>query len=277
MSVDEDNLSALEGKVSVHVQTRSESLGRLSPSRSESPTAACPPSPAHPVMDMVQCPDILTTDTLSSLSSFPIPHRPSAEVYASSHSHWFVRVVLLLIAFLHTQYHLSFRGCNLILASMHTIFLSLSLIPPDDLMPQTLTSTFKQLELGDHFQIFPACEVCMWIFEPSAAANTSCPDCKKLLFNVRPSTLFECISKKVPAPSPKLEVPFQSPCSLLSNMLAQPHIEQELEAWMACSRSEGTYREIMDGAVWKTMKTATGDLFLILLLKMSYALALPCL
>src|SRR5882762_4817424 len=107
---------------------------------------------------------------------------------------------------------------------MHAIFLSLSLIPPDDSMPQTLTSTFKWLELGDHFQIFPACEVCMRIFEPSAAANTSCLDCKKLLFNVRPSMLFECISKKVPAPSPKLEVPFQSLCSLLSDMLTRPHI-----------------------------------------------------
>ena len=219
-SADEYNLSALEGEVSVHVQTRSESLGRSSPPRSESPAASCPPSPVHAVVGMVPCPDDFTIDTSPLLSSFPVLHRPSAEIYASSHSQWFVRVVLLLTALLHTHFHLSFRGCKLILASMRAIFLSLSLIPPDDSMPQTLTSTFKRLELGDHFQIFPACEVCMRIFEPSTVASTLCPDCKKPLFNLCHPTLFECITKKVPAPSPKLEVPFQLSCSLLSDMLA---------------------------------------------------------
>jgi len=44
-------------------------------------------------------------------------------------------------------------------------------------------------------------------------------------------------------------------------MLAQPHIEQELEAWTTRSRTEGTYHEIMDSTVWKTMKTASGKKF----------------
>ena len=34
-----------------------------------------------------------------------------------------------------------------------------------------------------------------------------------------------------------------------------------LEAWMTRSRTEGMYHEIMDGAVWKTMKTASGKKF----------------
>lgn len=81
--------------------------------------------------------------------------------YEKAHVHWFVRVILLLVAFLHTRFHVTFCACALVLFTCCQIFIGLKLLPSDDkFMPITLTTTLKHLRLDDNFTIYVVCEVC---------------------------------------------------------------------------------------------------------------------
>ncbi|KAI0311343.1 hypothetical protein OF83DRAFT_1251718 [Amylostereum chailletii] len=101
------------------------------------------------------------------------PHPPS-DTLEAAHSLWYIRLLLVVTAFLHTEYHLPFRGCAILLFALRTIFVALSLIPQDDPMLITLTTTFKSLDMEDRFQILVACPKCLHLHASDTTTDRRC-------------------------------------------------------------------------------------------------------
>ena len=190
-----------------------------------------------------------------------LPRPPAHEAYMNSHGLWFIRAVLLLVAFLHAKHHVTFRACAILLFGLRLIFISLGLIAKDDDMPITLNTVIKRLDLQDRFTILPACSACHRIFPPIIARDSQCPDCNIALFNPKPPTLSQIIHGPS-KPSPILSVPFCPLSSLLIDFLAQPGIEDAVEEWRTDEPSPpGEYNRVMDGRVWKEIQDCNGKPF----------------
>jgi hypothetical protein len=79
----------------------------------------------------------------ASVTAQPVVSRDAAEFFepASSHNElhpqWHVRCVMLLVAFLHTRHHVSFKACGLIILCLNFIFSALPgrLIGPRPMPP----------------------------------------------------------------------------------------------------------------------------------------------
>ncbi|TDL15549.1 hypothetical protein BD410DRAFT_104683 [Rickenella mellea] len=138
---------------------------------------------------------------MSPPSDIPLidPREDATTIYAGSHEAWFVRAILMLVAFLHTRHHVSFRACNILLFCLNAIFLFLNLITIDAQMPVNLATVLKKLELGDRFVVYPICHLCHRIFRPDIPVASFCPDCDTALFKAASSCVFERIKRR-PAP-----------------------------------------------------------------------------
>jgi hypothetical protein len=190
------------------------------------------------------------------------PRRDSQDIYNDSHPLWFIRILLMLVAFLHTRYHVSFRACDILLSCLNLIFLHLDLIDVDSQIPKSLRTVIKRFDLDDRFTVYPICHICHRIFKPGIPSNAMCPDCDAALFKAISPTLFERIRGKPAPPAPPVcAAPIQVLSSLLVDFLAQPGIETAAEEWKSRVEEPGKYKDIMDGEVWRTMKCADGSLF----------------
>ncbi|KAI1781945.1 hypothetical protein LXA43DRAFT_1105051 [Ganoderma leucocontextum] len=135
-----------------------------------STNTASPPREAE--LDGVAHPSDTSAHSLfARAANLPVipPPLPPAEVYASSHKLWYIRSILLLVVFLHTHHHVTFRACNLTLSTIRSIFVTLKLIEPTDSMPSTLTTTLRRLDLIDHFHILVECSECRRLYRPELA------------------------------------------------------------------------------------------------------------
>jgi hypothetical protein len=180
---------------------------------------------------------------------------PLSDIYANSHSVWFVRIVLMLIAILHTRYHLPFRGCALALLCISLIFTGLQLLPPDNPMPRTLQTVFKNFQLHDRFLIHPVCESCTCIYSPDSPTDARCRECNTELYKLAPTTLFALLrGKDPPPPTPKRVMPIQTLSSALPDFLNHGNNERSCQAWRTWQSIPGKRTEIWDGDVWKTSR-----------------------
>jgi hypothetical protein len=114
-------------------------------------------------------------------TSYPAP-RPLCNIYLESHQTWWARIIISLVAFLHTKHRLSFRGCALILFSLNAIFTTLGLLPDNQTLPVTLNTVIHRLDLDDRFTIYPVCKNCHRVFPIDIAIDALCPDCTTRLF-----------------------------------------------------------------------------------------------
>ncbi|TBU21201.1 hypothetical protein BD311DRAFT_679081, partial [Dichomitus squalens] len=123
----------------------------------------------------------------SELPTIP-PPVPASDVYASAHSLWYIRSVLLLVVFLHTHHHVTFRACNLTLSTLRSIFVAVKLIDNADPMPTTLTTALRRLDLTDRFHVLIECPQCRRLFKPKIVNhNIKCPECDIPLFSASSS------------------------------------------------------------------------------------------
>ncbi|TFY73350.1 hypothetical protein EWM64_g10662 [Hericium alpestre] len=198
-----------------------------------------------------------------SESTFGLPLPPAPlppdQILDDSHNLWFVQVILLVVAYLNTKFHLQFKACAVLLFALRQIFVALGLIEATDTMPETLKTTFKHLQLEDQFHLLITCPSCFRMFEPTVPSTSTCSTCNIPLFDTShtstTSDLFQRVTHKaLPALKPKLSVPFQLLSSLLMDMLACLGMEEEMDAWKSRGQEDGKYKEIMDGAIWKTLK-----------------------
>jgi hypothetical protein len=182
----------------------------------------------------------------------PAPRQP-IDAYNSSHSLWFVRVVMLLVAVLHTRHHLSFRGCSLILSCLSVIFLALQVIPVSNRMPISFPTVLHKLDLNDCFITHPICHSCHAIFTPDVDKKMSC--CGQRIFSDPDETYFErMLGRPLPPPTPITSAPVQLLSGALPDFLNRGSNEKSCEFWKRDKVRPGKRTEIWHGDVWGSIK-----------------------
>ncbi|KAI0351887.1 hypothetical protein OH77DRAFT_1592537 [Trametes cingulata] len=195
---------------------------------------------------------------LSALPPLPA-RRADKDIHAASHEKWYVRVILMAVAYLHTTHHVTFRAANIVLFTIRTIFVALRLLDIGDAMPTTLTTTLRRLDLTDKFHVLPVCAKCRRLFRPDIDTSARCPECKNSLFkrgllNIVVSTLRKLPLRMVP----HLAAPFRPLSASLIQFLARPDSEKLVDQWRADPTVQGVYRRIQDGRIWQTVKGSDG-------------------
>jgi hypothetical protein len=73
---------------------------------------------------------------------------------------------------------------------------------------------------------------------------------------------FQKLRQKAPKQLPKLVTPYRPLGSMLVDLFDQnDKLNGLLDTWKALSSSPGVYNRPMDGLIWKSLKTSTGELF----------------
>lgn len=192
------------------------------------------------------------------LPDLPAPSSPRT-VYTAAHSLWFVRIVLLLVAYLNTHHHLTFRASNITLSTLRALFVALGLINVDDPMPLTLTTTLKHLDLTDKFHILIECPACRRLFKPDLTNHqVQCFACSIPLFTAtsRPN-LIRIFGASTPRPIPRAVAPLRLLSAAIAYLIGQPGIETYFDSWKTRpAMPPGEYRSIHDGNRWKTIQGA---------------------
>lgn len=198
-------------------------------------------------------------------ADFPLaaPRRDVLEIFNDCHKIWFIRIILTMVAFLHTRHNVSFRACAILLFTLNAIFLALGCVTLEAQIPINLTTVITRLDLDDRFQVFPLCKKCHRIFKSNIPSDTLCPDCGNALFRTVSHTLFRRLSgRNPPSPPPICSVPMQALSSLLVEFLSRPGMEYAIESyWKTRTCKDGFRADIMDGDIWKTAKGPDGKLF----------------
>jgi hypothetical protein len=111
--------------------------------------------------------DTCTTGMPDSEIDMPVPNfepsPPVETIINSADSHWFWRIIMILITWLHLYYHLPHRGCNLILGVHQRIFVRAGMLTDESGVSKTLRTAFRHLGLNDHFQKLPTCPSCKYV------------------------------------------------------------------------------------------------------------------
>ncbi|KAI9062951.1 hypothetical protein FKP32DRAFT_768228 [Trametes sanguinea] len=227
------------------------------------PDEDVPAGDAHRGDDALSEPD--AQDVYASLSSLPgITSRGSVEtIYRSSHDKWFVRSIILMVAYLHTRHHVTFRCATIILFTVRAIFIGLGLLDIDDPMPMTFTTALKRLELTDRFHILPACSQCRRLFRPDIAPTTRCPDCGGVLFSQGSvNIILQLLGTSPRRPIPRFAAPLRPlSVALLEILIARPELLDKLDDWRKTTSPPGHHTCIQDGRIWKTLVGSDGLLF----------------
>ena len=213
---------------------------------------------SHHVQDRLEWP-------LATAGPIPSP----LDSFTTANDLWFVQVILLVVGFLHTKHHMSFRACGILLWCLRSVFILIGLFNEDNRMPTTLGTTFTHLGFVDRFTLLVVCPECRAvagtpITSPCSEEETLCTNCNASLYSGIPPTYFVSdpaarpIFKKV---KPKIAVPFASLRDLLAEPLARPGLEGLIDAWRTQCQAPGKYAAIWDGHIWKTIRDADGCLF----------------
>ncbi|KAF7367179.1 hypothetical protein MSAN_00977800 [Mycena sanguinolenta] len=189
--------------------------------------------------------------------------------------------VSLLVAFLLTRHHVSFRACGLILFA---IALILSLMPGNvvkrDEFPGSLTTVFSQLNLEDRFRSYPICYLCHRIFDP-LGSDVLCPDCECEIYRPQTRSLFRRTFESAPEPTTSRDLdseeavigstsnkrqahvvaPIQRLSDDLRHLFSRPGVVPAVNAWKSRKRSEQDLKCIQDGNVWNSIKGPDDKLF----------------
>ncbi|KAI9060901.1 hypothetical protein FKP32DRAFT_1577145 [Trametes sanguinea] len=194
-----------------------------------------------------------------------IPTAPAHHAtYTNAHPVWFVRLILLLVAFLHTHHHVTFRAADLLLFTLRAIFVTLKLIEPHDPMPQTLTTTLRRLDLQDRFYILVECPTCRRLYRPDLNdVLAKCYLCKTSLFT-DPSRilLLRVLNRPPPTPIPKTVSPVRLLSAVLAYLLGQAGMETYWDAWKTrTAPPPGEFRSIEDGRRWQLLRGPDGRPF----------------
>lgn len=189
----------------------------------------------------------------------PIPN--TLDSFVTANDVWFIRLILLVVGFLHTKHHMSFRACGILLWCLRSIFISIGLFNEDNRMPTTLGMAFTHLEFVDCFTLLVVCTECRAItgtpiMSPHLEEETLCTNCNAGLYlgippmHFVPDPATRPILKKV---TPKIVVPFASLRDLLTDLLSHPGFEALIDAWRTQRQAPGKYAAIWDGHIWKTI------------------------
>lgn len=205
-------------------------INRLVPETDEDDPYQCDPPPA---------------------SSLPMP--------ADLHPNGAVYLVYLMVVWLHTQFKVPFRACNVILAICATIF-TLSAVDLAPAMFSTLDSVLGAMEVEPTFYILPVCPQCKMPHPASTTPDTLCVRCSGLLFNTIPTVGQQRRGRSTRAkPVPLLRFPYKPLEHQLIDII--PEIEDQLDTWRLKAREDGVYTDQFDGQISKELEDHEGAPF----------------
>lgn len=234
-----------------------------------------PPDPlvANAVPDSVVPPPLpLSTPTTASSNVAPnlplepdpfhIPEAYAREPPANSedpvHSHPAVRLLYILVSWLHTHFHVPFLACHTILIVVfHIVALFGGGLATSEGY-RTLPSVLHHLDVEPKFITLPVCPECFRLYPPTLKSTDLCTHCSIPIFKSTTST-----SKRSQKENsrPLLQFPVKSIEAQLRDILDVDGMEDILERWRTQERQPGVYIDNFDGAVCKELKGADGRLF----------------
>ncbi|KZV63255.1 hypothetical protein PENSPDRAFT_758090 [Peniophora sp. CONT] len=192
----------------------------------------------------------------------------------------FVRVIMVLVAYLNVRWHLPHSAAAVLLFALRSIFVSTGLLTADDPMPVTLNTTYKRLNIRDEFHILVSCSKCSALYPPASdpAVPKKCTACGNSLWREHAGDAPSDSENEVPILDTVINAiqrfgrarrstPQQvAPCRLLSDMLVElfrehPELFEQVEAWKDQTRTDGVLNSIQDGEVWKTIRSKDGKVF----------------
>jgi hypothetical protein len=193
----------------------------------------------------------------------------------SIHERAYIRCLIILVAFLHTKHHTSFRACALILMALNFILTTLpGNLLGGDRMPGTLTTVFSRLQLRDRFKVHPICYLCHRIFSGEESSDL-CPDCEEEVYRPRTRQLFKQLFGTEligdgdeddnlgyhPKRTPHVVQPIQLLSTGLRDFFTRPGMVHAINAWKTRVIVPGELKSIQDGNVWKTIEGPDGNAF----------------
>ncbi|TEB24213.1 hypothetical protein FA13DRAFT_1818064 [Coprinellus micaceus] len=230
----------------------------LPPPPPPSTTPAIAPQPIRPVASFVpilkeqeNSPDPFLTTTATTP---PLPPPTPDEVHLQSG----IYLLYMLASWLHLQFHLPFRACNVLVTVVLTIIRSFAIAISEPAPLVTLLHIMARLDVEPAFDILPLCPQCLEVYPRSPDTPSACRKCSSPMF--KPTK-----SGSLPSPdqlhTPLLQAPFMSIQSQLANILAIPGVEEEMDKWRRKPWYAHRYCDIFDGAVTKSLQAPDGTTF----------------
>jgi hypothetical protein len=174
-----------------------------------------------------------------------------------------VYLLYMLVAWLHTQFHVPFRACNAILVVFSLALSSMGALldPP---IVTTLPSAMRCLDIEPNFQVLPVCPSCQEVYPSLIPKTSDCVRCGEALFQSDPTPSQQrrgFLTREIPIP--RLQFLTKSISEQLIDMLGVPGLEDKMETvYEKISRHQpGEYRNIFDGKVCRELRSADGSLF----------------
>ncbi|KAF8170877.1 hypothetical protein K438DRAFT_2024209 [Mycena galopus ATCC 62051] len=197
-----------------------------------------------------------------------------ATLDASRHQNSFILCITLLVVFLHTKHHVSFRACAIILTALQLLSLAIpGNVLGGETIPRSLTTVFNRLDLKDNFRVHPICYRCHRIFDPDCSSDTVCPNCETEIFRPQTENIFRQVFEgsaveldpgqrnTAPKRSPHVVAPIQSLLNSLERLFTRPGMGSAVTTWKSRVKVPGELKTMQDADVWRTIKGPDGESF----------------
>lgn len=173
------------------------------------------------------------------------------------HPHPAVQILYLLVAWLHSQAHVSLVIISAILFVIKQIMQCLGLAL-DTTIAETYKTVQKHMGTEPLFAKLPVCPQCLEVYPSSDDLPENCGVCNTELFDTSKSRKGKERKRRG---KPLKQFPYMPIKDQLPGILAQPGVEKMLDQWRTKSRETGVYRDIFDGAVAREVKAHNGRPF----------------
>lgn len=154
------------------------------------------------------------------VSTRPIKSRQADETPTSG-----MDLLYVLATWLHAQFHLPFHACTALVKIVTLIIKSYGALITNDPI-STLPRIMSRIDVEPTIFILPICPECLEVYPECEATPTICGRCNTFLFKSTSSPHPQAKEKKR---TPLLGFPYKSILSSLTEILAVPGVEDELD------------------------------------------------
>lgn len=170
---------------------------------------------------------------------------PNSSAKSRVHTHPAIRLLYILVAWLHTHFHLPFIACRAILVIVAFIISTAATSFDTSETYKTLPSVLNHLGVNPDFVVLPVCPECFEVYPASTPTSDVCARCDSPIFKAAVG------HKKA---TPLLQFPVKSIEEQLVDILHVDGVEDLLEQWRFKERCIGKYLDNFDGEICKILK-----------------------
>ena len=169
----------------------------------------------------------------------------------------FIRILYLLVTWLHSQFHVPFRAIAAILGVVNYILISAGAITPTTWTPATFHTVLHHMGLEPDFDVLPCCPTCLEVYPASLSTPDKCIVCKTDLYVDTKTRKGKQRKQRIP----RLQFPYLSISQQLPMLLSVPGMESMLDSWRKRPRTAGSYSDMFDGQVARDILGIDGSPF----------------